>query len=182
MPDDDFDQNLQDLLNSSSTTVDKDELELSEKERKDEINKLKKQLNKLKDMEDEEFVRKTLKTLTVKGQSILAVMQDEIESAPDSRSVEVAAKLISSINESLQNLIEVKQKNRELDIKEKKVDSGGNEIHGTQQNIYFQGSFSELVKKVDQEQEVVDAEIVEDDKKQIEEGDKDQQGDEEETE
>lgn len=155
--------------------------EASEEERMEEIEKTKKYLSELKELEDESFVKESLRDIIIQGRNIVSIMEREIQSDPRARSVETVAAMFRALNESMGKLLDIEFRKQELNIEQQKADNQSGDNVAGNKNVAFVGSFSELVgmmekdKAVEAEQdaEVQDAdyeEVDSDSKKQLEGG------------
>jgi hypothetical protein len=98
-------KSIEDILNidGNSDNLDFNSEETEELQAKidvarQEVNKMKEEFNKIKDLPDTEFSKTILKNLTERAMVMLAAIQTEIEDNPSGRAVETAAAMVSAIN------------------------------------------------------------------------------------
>jgi hypothetical protein len=160
----DIEKALDRLAGEVSYAADGKDIEgLSERDRLSKIAETKKALRELKSCEDEEFVREALKDLASQGRAIMSIIGSEIETDPSARSVEVAAKLLDALNNTLKSLIGIKFEKKRIDIEELKVSRATKGDQRSTENVLLVGTFDELLEVIDQKRlpEPVEAEVIE---------------------
>lgn len=111
---------------------------------------------------DDDFdqARQALKNMLVKGQDILNDMASIAKQSDHPRAFEVAGQLIKTVGETAKDLLALQQQKKELSRPE--AGEAPKQI-GTQNNIVFSGSTTDLIKMLKNKQEnVIDADIQED--------------------
>lgn len=100
--------------------------------------------NKREDTEDDyQLARRTLRSLIMKGDSTLDDMINLARNSEHPRSFEVAGQLMKTMSDMTKDLLDLQKKVKELDIEDPAIKT--NSI-GTQNNIVFAGSTTELLK------------------------------------
>ena len=113
---------------------------------------------KQEELIDDDFdqARQALKNMLVKGQDILNDMASIAKQSDHPRAFEVAGQLIKTVGETAKDLMALQQQKKELSRPE--AGEAPKQI-GTQNNIVFSGSTTDLIKMLKNKQEnVIDAE------------------------
>jgi hypothetical protein len=134
-------------------------------QRKEEIANIKKQVAKLKDSSDEEFVKDALKEVASIGLESLRVLQNEVEDDPSGRAVECMAAMSNSVATALKNLQGVEVDKQKIAIEKEKVEVKrlGNKATaniGTVNNNYITTNVSDILDQM-KEAELVEPENIE---------------------
>lgn len=111
--------------------------------------------NKGEDAEDDyQLARRTLRNLVIKGESTLDEMINLAKNSEHPRTYEVAGQLIKTMSDVAKDLITLQKQVRELD------DVQGNKTGhiGTQNNIVFAGTTSDLLKMLKDDNKTIDSE------------------------
>ena len=121
-------------------------------ERKLAVQQIKKDLKKIRENPDEDFIKEHLRELATSGMVALRTIQDEIELNPSGRDVECMATLMNSIASSLKELkdvdndkVKIGQKQQEIDLKKLRSTENGGRL--TQNNVFI-GSVNDLRKAI----------------------------------
>jgi hypothetical protein len=111
--------------------------------------------NKVDDTEDDyQLARRTLRNLIYKGDSTLDEMINLAKNSEHPRTYEVAGQLIKTMSDVAKDLIGLQKQVRELD-----GTSADNAGHiGTQNNIVFAGTTSDLLKLLKKDDKTIDSE------------------------
>lgn len=111
--------------------------------------------NKIDDTEDDyQLARRTLRNLIYKGDSTLDEMINLAKNSEHPRTYEVAGQLIKTMSDVAKDLIGLQKQVRELD-------GGPQEASGhigTQNNIVFAGTTSDLLKLLKKDDKTIDSE------------------------
>lgn len=111
--------------------------------------------NKIDDTEDDyQLARRTLRNLIYKGDSTLDEMINLAKNSEHPRTYEVAGQLIKTMSDVAKDLIGLQKQVRELD-------GGPQETSGhigTQNNIVFAGTTSDLLKLLKKDDKTIDSE------------------------
>lgn len=113
---------------------------------------------KQEELIDDDFdqARQALKNMLVKGQDILNDMANIAKQSDHPRAFEVAGQLIKTVGETAKDLMALQQQKKDLSRPE--AGEAPKQI-GTQNNIVFSGSTTDLIKMLKNKQEnVIDAE------------------------
>lgn len=116
---------------------------------------------------DDDFdqARQALKNMIVKGQDIVNDMASIAKQSDHPRAYEVAGQLIKTVAETAKDLLDLQKQKKEL------AKPAAGEVPkqiGTQNNIVFSGSTTDLIKMLKNKQEnVIDAESNQEDQSQL---------------
>lgn len=89
---------------------------------KQEVNNLKTELARLKNLPDEEYQKSILKNLVDRAMTMLASVQLEIEDNPNGRALETAASMVSAINSIMDNYNKILTNNERLKMDKDKFE------------------------------------------------------------
>lgn len=111
--------------------------------------------NKTDDTEDDyQLARRTLRNLIYKGDTTLDEMINLARNSEHPRTYEVAGQLIKTMSDVAKDLIGLQKQVRELD-----TGQSDNTSHiGTQNNIVFAGTTSDLLKLLKKDDKTIDSE------------------------
>lgn len=130
-----------------------DEKKLRFQERKKAVAQIKKDLRKIRENPDEEFIKENLRELATNGMIALRTIQEEIELNPNGRDVECMATMMNAIASSLKELKEVENDKKKMEMEQQKIDlkklvTEKKPGIGMQQNNVFVGSTNDLLKAI----------------------------------
>ena len=166
---DEITKTLEQLSSIVPSKLDEDDsLRLAEEYRQAKIKETKETLKKLEQLDDEDFVKKSLKSVSTTGQLMLDILMKEFEADPSSAAkVEAAAEIMNSINATMTALLEVGNRKKELELKERRVkveeERGNSEGRMSDKNIFLVGSFTEVLKMIEEKKSnsnIIEAEVI----------------------
>jgi len=103
--------------------------------------------------DDFDQARQALKRMIVKGETVLDDMMNVARQSDHPRAYEVAGQLIKTVGETAKDLLALQKTKRDLqtpeEVKQQQI--------GTQNNIVFAGSTTDLLRALKQKNEVIDA-------------------------
>ena len=91
-------------------------------ERKEEADKVRAKLEKVKDLGDEKFIKEALKEITTIGLTSLRQMQDEMTLDPTGRMGECMSAMANAVTTAVKQLGEVENDKTKLELEKRKVD------------------------------------------------------------
>jgi hypothetical protein len=153
-----------------------DEKKMRFEERKKAVAQIKKDLRKIRENPDEEFIKENLRELATNGMIALRTIQEEIELNPNGRDVECMATMMNAISSSLKELKEVDNDKKKIDMEQQKIDlkklvTEKKPGIGMQQNNVFVGSTNDLLKAIkhvtNDNNEIIDVDNEDDEKEDI---------------
>jgi len=103
--------------------------------------------------DDFDQARQALKRMIQKGESVLDDMMNVARQSDHPRAYEVAGQLIKTVGETAKDLLALQKTKRELQTPEEQK----SQQIGTQNNIVFAGSTTDLLRALKQKNEVIDA-------------------------
>lgn len=103
--------------------------------------------------DDFDQARAALKRMIVKGETVLDDMMNVARQSDHPRAYEVAGQLIKTVGETAKDLLALQKTKKELQPQEEQK---AQQI-GTQNNIVFAGSTTDLLRALKQKNEVIDA-------------------------
>lgn len=151
--------------NSQQINHIQEEQRIKYEQRKKEVEKIQKSIEALKNENDEEFIKKTLKELTTIGMCTLHQMQEEMLVDPSGRMGECMASLTNSIVAALKQISDMENDKQKISIEKEKLEVKKQVIQQTKNlsttnNVVVIGSISEALKLIkDQQQEYQQKEL-----------------------
>ena len=103
--------------------------------------------------DDFDQARAALKRMIVKGETVLDDMMNVARQSDHPRAYEVAGQLIKTVGETAKDLLALQKTKKELQPQEEQKP----QQIGTQNNIVFAGSTTDLLRALKQKNEVIDA-------------------------
>ena len=103
--------------------------------------------------DDFDQARNTLRNLITKGEAALDGMMDVARQSDHPRAYEVAGPVIKTVGETAKDLLALQKTKKELQPQEEPKP----QQIGTQNNIVFAGSTTDLLRALKQKNEVIDA-------------------------
>lgn len=103
--------------------------------------------------DDFDQARQALKRMITKGESVLDDMMNVARQSDHPRAYEVAGQLIKTVGETAKDLLALQKTKKELQPQEEPKP----QQIGTQNNIVFAGSTTDLLRALKQKNEVIDA-------------------------
>jgi hypothetical protein len=103
--------------------------------------------------DDFDQARQALKRMITKGESVLDDMMNVARQSDHPRAYEVAGQLIKTVGETAKDLLALQKTKKELQPQEEQKP----QQIGTQNNIVFAGSTTDLLRALKQKNEVIDA-------------------------
>ena len=158
---DDSDQELAEIEQQLDESLSPEEIEAREKEilmqkRKEETDKLNEEIDKISSLDDDEFIKKSLREIAKKGFKILNVMQQEINDDPRDRAVEVASGTMTAITNAIEALDKYDKGNKHLEQSQQKITLRKQEIenrlgmgHGGEDGFIIANT-NDLLKRIAQ--------------------------------
>jgi ribosomal protein S13 len=126
-------------------------------ERKEESDKVRANLEKVKDLGDERFIKEALKEITTIGLTSLRQMQDEMTLDPTGRMGECMSAMANAVTAAVKQLGDVENdktklslEKRKVDLKEKSATAGLPNGNGAG-NVLIIGSMSDALKAIRQQ-------------------------------
>ena len=153
---------IRDLEKDEKIELTEDEQRKRHEDRKEEVKKIKADIKKLKNNDDEKFIKDALREVAGIGLESMRVLQDELEYDPSGRAVECMAAMTNAVTSTLKNLQNLEIDKEKLSLDQQKVDIKRNSAighNGTTNNILMVGSVTDVLQSMKDGGFINDAEV-----------------------
>jgi hypothetical protein len=136
-------------IEEDENNINEDEKRKRFEVRKNEVSKIKAEIQKLKENPDDNFIKEGLRELASIGLQSMRILQDEVEIDPNGRAVECMAAMSNSVTAALKQLQSVELDKEKMKIEKEKVNikkTASLPAGKTINNVLVTGSVSDLIK------------------------------------
>jgi len=123
-------------------------------DRRQQVMDIKKKVKEVAHLKDEDYVKATLKKLIEQGQVVFGMLEKEIENDVDTRSVEVAAKMVDSLNNALKTYIGIGFEKRRVAVAEGGLEVSKQRIAGDHaRDAFVVGTLADVLQLIHKNQQ-----------------------------